>query len=107
MLVNIELFSWCRPHSRTTRTAAATGSVTLPVPSAETGEMLKATIMRTTYRGSRRNLSRRSTVSRDLHHRKRIPMADINGLASRLDLQAEALAGQDVVRAEAFGRHVP
>src|SRR3546814_16260529 len=68
--------------------------------------MLKATIMRTTYRGSRRNLSRRSTVSRDLHPRKRIPMADINDLASRLDLPADALAGLDDVPSEEVARLV-
>ena len=44
-LVNIALVSWGRPDSRTTRTAAATASLTPPVSSAVAGAMLKATIM--------------------------------------------------------------
>src|SRR5687768_2905645 len=48
MLVNIELSSYGSPDSRTTRTAAATASDTLPVSSVAVGEMLKATITGTT-----------------------------------------------------------
>src|SRR6266540_1480564 len=45
MLVNIALVSLGRPDSRTTRTAAATASVTEPVSSPDIGLMLNATIM--------------------------------------------------------------
>jgi hypothetical protein len=45
MLVNIALVSWGRPDSRTTRTAAATASVTEPVGSLDIGDREKATIM--------------------------------------------------------------
>ena len=45
MLVNIALVSLGRPDARTTRTAAATASVTDPVSSPDIGEMLNATIM--------------------------------------------------------------
>ena len=48
MLVNIELVSWGSPDSRTTRTAAATASVTPPSSSPD-GAMLNATIMAPRY----------------------------------------------------------
>ncbi len=49
-VVNIESVRFGRPDSRTTRTAAATASLTEPVESAATdGDTEKATSMRTPY----------------------------------------------------------
>src|SRR3546814_6118424 len=49
MLVNIELVSLGRPDSRTTRTAAATASVTLPVPRSEEHTSELQSLMRISY----------------------------------------------------------
>src|SRR6478609_8688718 len=45
IVVNIEVVSWGSPEARTTRTAAATASVTDPLGSLDVGEIEKATSM--------------------------------------------------------------